>query len=177
MAQQVGAVAVVVVVRDHHAQLVQVAGPAQFAHRIGIGLRRQLAVQRQRHHAHPLGLRHVHLEALLQLAHRVVAHVAVLAVARGMHAVVEVDDHALAQRAAGRLQVLDAEVRGQRVQDGQATGDHRAAVFLQAGQVQLVDVSGADALLDQPAQALGRDAAVGDAAGGQQLRHRAGGAR
>ena len=68
-------------------------------------------------------------------------------------------------------------MRGQRVQDGQATRDHRAPLVLQAGQAQLVDPPGTQALLHQPAQALGRDAAVSDVVGREQLRDRAHGAR
>jgi hypothetical protein len=61
------------------------------------------------------------------------------------------------RRRRGRLQCLDAEMRGQRVEDGEAAGDHGAAVFLQAGQVELVD-GRPQALLHAPAQAVGRDA-------------------
>ena len=59
-----------------------------------------------------------------------------------VQALAQVDDHALAQRAAGRQQRLDAEVRGQRVQDRQPAGQHRAAVVAQRRPVQLVDVAG-----------------------------------
>ena len=71
----------------------------------------------------------------------------------------------------------DAEVGRQRVQDGQPAGQHGAALGLQPGQLDAVDVAGGDAAFDAPAQALGRDAAVAEAGRGQHLRHRAGRAR
>ncbi len=145
------------------------------------------AVQRQRDTAHARRLRRIDHEAALQPAYRGVANVAVGGSRPAAHAatrraqcrvaLVQVDDHALAQRAAGRPQGLDAEVRGQRVEQSQAAGDHRTALFLQAGQVEAVDVAGTQAALDQPAQACWRDDAVVDAAGRQQLRHGADRAR
>jgi hypothetical protein len=124
MRQQVGAVAVVVVVRHHLAHLVQRAGPAQLAACLGVGpgqapynsasatcATRRPAPRRPR--------------SALQFGHRGVAQV-VAPLALRLQAFVQVDDHALAQRPLGRQQRVDAEVRGQRVQDGQAAGQHGA---------------------------------------------------
>ena len=123
--------------------------------------------------AHPLGMGDIHLEAALQLAHGGVAGVGLAVVACGLDAVFEVEDDALAQGAAGRAHDLDVEVLRQRVEDGQATAEHGLALGLEAGQRQVFGAARGDALLDAPAQAFGRDAAVGDAVGGQDLRHRA----
>ena len=118
-------------------------------------------------------------QSALQLAHRVVAHVVGRRAWRSAsRRSSQVDDHALAQRAARRQQRVDAEVRGQRVQDRQPAGDHGAAVVA-SGRAARAGRCGRPARqpVDAPAQPVGRDAAVGDAAGGQQLRHRADRAR
>ena len=97
-------------------------------------------VQRQRHTAHARGLCGIDREAALQAAHRGSRECRRRPArprrgarrAQGGVALVQVDDHALAQRATGRLQGRDAELRGQRVEQGQAAGDDRPAVVLQA---------------------------------------------
>jgi hypothetical protein len=100
----------------------------------------------------------VDLEAALQLAHRGLADVRVPAAARARSpARRQVEDHALAQGAARRLQLVDAEVHRQRVEQRQAAGDDGAPVVAQAGQVERVGAAGLEAALHQPAQALGRD--------------------
>ncbi len=178
MAEQVGAVAVVVVVRNHHADLVQRGGPAELAHGlarlvvVGRG-RLQRGVQPQRQRLHARRLRRVDVEALLQRERRVVAQVAPLdgAVPR-RDALLQLEDDAMAQRAARRLQCRDAEVGHQRVEHGEAAAEHGAAVFLQPGEGEPVDATGAQALLDAPTQAVCGDGAVADAVGHQQLRHR-----
>jgi hypothetical protein len=48
------------------------------------------------------------------------------------------EDDALAQRALGRQQLGDAELRQQRVEDAQAAGHDGAAVVLEAGDLQPV---------------------------------------
>jgi hypothetical protein len=53
---------------------------------------------------------------------------------------------------------LDAEVRGQRVQDGQATRQHGAALGLERRQIQSVDMGRLQAAVHAPAQPFGRDA-------------------
>ena len=177
MGQQVSAVAVVVVVRHHQAEFMQGAGPAQFTSGLGVGVGQGGVEQRHGNAGDPAGLTFVDIKAALQLGHRGVAHVARQHVLDGVDALVQVDDHALAQRALGRPQFADAEVRGQRVQDGQAPRQHGAALGLQAGQFDPAQVAGLQAALDAPAQAVGRDAAVGDARVVQHVRHRAGRAR
>ena len=88
------------------------------------------------------GLRAVDHEAALQLAHRGLADVlAAWPGGAGAQALVEVEDHALAQRAARRQQLGDAELRRERVEDREPAGDHRAALFLQARQRELVDAA------------------------------------
>ena len=116
------------------------------------------------------------VEAALELGDRRVAQVVAARLVAGGEPLGQVDDHALAQRALGGRQLVDAELRADRVEDGQAAGDHRAAFGLHAGDVELVDVAQLDAALDQPAQAFGRDAAVGLAAGLQHVGHGARGA-
>ena len=177
MRDQVGAVAVVIVVRDHHADLVQRRRPAQLALQVQLGARLDLAVQALGRVLHAAGLHRVGAKALLQLGHRVVAQIVVGRIAVGGQALLQIEDHALAQRPACGLQRLDAELRRQRRQDGQAAAQHRAAFRLQAGQLQRVDAPGLHAGANAPGQALGRDRAVADAGGGQDLRDRAGRAR
>ena len=82
-------------------------------------------------------LREVDLEAPLQLAHRGVAHV--LAGRRARSAAWRAARSKITPwRSAPRagLQLVDAEVRRQRVEDGQAAGDDGAPVVLQARQVE-----------------------------------------
>ena len=119
----------------------------------------------------------VDLEAALQLAHRGLAQVLAAGVALGRLARGEIEDHALAQRAARRLQLGDAEVGRERVEDRQAAGDDGAAIVLQAGQREPVGAAGLEAALHQPAQAGRRDPAVADAARREHLRDRADRAR
>ena len=177
--EQVGAVAMVVVVRDHHARP-RAAPPPRRARAAprgsAAGAALSSSVERRRAPTRSR-LRDVDLEAPLQLAHRGVAQVLAAGATLGRLARREVEDHALAQRAARRLQLGDAEVRRQRVEDREAAADDGAAVVLQAGQRELVGAAGLEALLHQPAQAVGRDAAVADAARGEHLRDRADGAR
>ena len=107
--EQVGAVAMVIVVRHHHADLVQRTGPQQLAPHLGTGLRLHARVEVLGDRGDALRLLHVDQEAALQLAHRSVADVvSVLAHLGRLQALVEIEDHALAQRAARRLQRLDA---------------------------------------------------------------------
>jgi hypothetical protein len=81
-------------------------------------------------------------------------------------ALVQVDDHALAQRALGRLQRVDAEVRGQRVQDGQAAGQHgRRSAFRPGSSSRSMRWPAARQRSMHQRRPVGRDAAVGDAAG------------
>ncbi len=98
----------VVVVRDHHADLVHGAGPAQLAGGVAVGLVGAVFVQaipkRQCPLADAVGLRQVHMETPLQLAHRGVALVVLALVAGGLDALFQVEDHALAQGALGRAQ-------------------------------------------------------------------------
>ena len=117
----------------------QVAGPGQLATRLGVGLRKGCVVQLQGGVAHTAGLSHVHAKPRLQRRHGDVARV-LTSCARALcqQPLVEVDDDALAQRTLGRPHVLDAKVREQRVQDGQAAGDHGAAVVAQARHLQAV---------------------------------------
>ena len=166
--------AVVVVVRHHQPHLVQRAGPGQFTAGLGLDVGAGLLVQRQRQRGHPPGLGGVDLEPALQVGHRQVAQVTVPCLAARLQPLVQVDDDTLAQRTLGRLQCVDAELRGQGVQDGQAAADDGFAVGLQRRQVEPVDRAGLDAALHAPAQAFGRDGAVAAAAGLQHLRHRAG---
>jgi hypothetical protein len=136
-----------------------------------LGVRIDLLMPAQRQVAHALGLLAVDREAALQALDRVVAQVmAARAVAR-QQAVMQVDDHALAQRALGRQQRVNAEMRGQRVENGQAAGQHGLAFGLQAGQRDALGRAGGDAFADQPAQAFGRDAAIGLATGSEHFRH------
>ena len=117
--EQVGAVAMVVVVRDHHAGLVQGRRPGELAARlVGSPSGRRCRAGASASVADAPRLREVDLEAPLQLAHRGVAQVLAAGATLGRLARREVEDHALAQRAARRLQLGDAEVRGQRVEDG-----------------------------------------------------------
>lgn len=70
--------AVVVVVRHHHADFVQVGGPAQFPPLFALGgrdTRPHTVPQLQGTLAHTLSLLRIHAEALLQFAHRQVARV------------------------------------------------------------------------------------------------------
>ena len=179
--EHVGAVAVVVVVRDHHAGLVQRGGPAQFAARLAcraaLRMRLDAGVQVVGELRDARRLRRIDHEAALQFEHRGVAHVVCARrVLSGDAALGKVEDHALAQRAVGRLQRVDVEMRGEGVEQAQAAGDDLAPVVAQAGQVEAVDVPCAQAARDAPAQALRRDRAVGAAAGLQQLRDGAHGA-
>jgi len=174
MRQQVGAVAVVVVVRDHQAHLVQRTGPAQLAPRLGLGVGHDGVEQRQRHPRHALSLRGVDAKAALQLGHRGIAHIARQLTAQRQQAFLQIEQHALAQRALGRPKDVDAELRRQRVKDGQTARQDSAAVGLQARYVDAVDMAGRQAALDAPAQRCRGDAAVGPAGGQQQLRYRSG---
>jgi hypothetical protein len=116
-----------------------------------------------------VGLRDVDAEAALQLLRRRLADVVAARLRTGRTPpLVEVEDHALAQRTARRHQCLDAELGRQRVEDREAAADHRPAVVLQAGEVELVDAAGLEAALDQPAQPVGLDAAVADLVGLEQ---------
>jgi hypothetical protein len=125
----------VVVVRDHHPGLVQRRRPAQLAARLARRLGGAVVRAAQGDAPRPVGLLDVDLEAALQLAHRGVADVAGRPRALlGSWRAAEVEDDALAQRAARRLQLGDAEVSSQRVEDAKAAGDDRAAVVLQPGQ-------------------------------------------
>ncbi len=176
--QQVGAVPVVVVVRDHHADLVQRTGPGELAHARGCRPRSHLPEEAGRHRGHALGLGSVHLEAALQFLHGRLAHVG-------------------AARAG--LESLRGVRRGRRSRPGAARRAPAAArrcrsawrgcrgwrkpppstaqqVVLQAGEREAVGAARLQALRDAPAQPVGGDGAVGDAVGLQQLRHRAGGA-
>ncbi len=124
----------------------------------------------------PLGLGGVDLEAALQLAHRALAQVLAAGAACCRLARGEVEDDALAQRAARRPQLVDAEVRRQRVEDRQAAADDGAPLVAKPGQCELVGAARLEAALDQPAQSRRRDAAVADAACGEHLRDGADGA-
>jgi hypothetical protein len=167
----------VIVVRDHHPGLVQGRRPGELAPRL-VARRGGGAVEQvERELADPARLAQVDVEAPLQLAHRGVAQVLAAGATLGRLARREVEDHALSQGAARRLELGDAEVGGERVEDGEAAADDGAAIVLQARQRELVGVAGLEALLHQPAQAGRRDAAVADAARGEHLRDRADGAR
>jgi hypothetical protein len=67
----------------------------------------------------------------------------------------QVEDHPLAQGAARRLQLVDAEVHRQRVEQRQAAGDDGAPVVPEARQVEPVGAAGLEAAPHQPAQASG----------------------
>ena len=175
MGQQVGAVPVVIVVRNHEPDLVQGAAPGQFAPGVDVGVGQRAVEESQCHFGNALRLRRVDAEALLQFGHRGVAHVARALEQVHLKALVQVDDHALPQRALGRPEGADAEVRGQCVQDGQAAGQHGTPLGLEPGQVEAVDLAGLQAARHAPAQALRRDAAIAHARGQQDLRDPAGG--
>ena len=167
----------VVVVRDHLAELVQLRGPRKFAPRVDVGVGHGGVEERQRHGLHARCLRRVDTEAPLQLRHGGVAHVARARALQHGDALVQIDDHALAQRAARRLHLGDVEVGRQRVEDGQPAAEHGAAIGFQPRQVQLLDLFGSDALFDAPAQAFRRDAPVAHTRCLQDLRYRADGSR
>jgi hypothetical protein len=125
---QVGAVAMVIVMRDHHPRLVQPGRPRQLAAAFVAGLGKGAGEQRGGNGADAPRLGDVDLEATLQLAHRIVAHVAAVGAALGVAARREVEDHALAQRSARRPELGDAEVGRERVEDGEAAADDCAAI-------------------------------------------------
>ena len=182
VAEQVGAVAVVVVVRHHHADLVQRAGPAELAPRLvasaprlrrgrssaSATVRTRCGLLRRRRSKRRCSSRTDASRMSCPPASRAAA----------WQALVEVEDHALAQRAARRLQLVDAEVRRQRVEDRQAAGDHRAAVVLQARQRQALDaagLAGSCSISQRKPAGVMRPSVT--PLGGEQLRHRADRAR
>jgi hypothetical protein len=133
MGQQVGAVAVVVVVRHHLADLVQ-AQAQPSSRRVSesaSGMAASNSASASPATRAPASCRH--RKAPLQFGHRSLAHVLWPATLRRVQALLQVDHHTLAQRALGGPEFVDAEVRGQRVQDGQAAGQHGAAVGRRPG--------------------------------------------
>ena len=125
--QQVGAVAVVVVVRDHHARS-RAAPQAQPSSRRASLRRRRLRRRRaatsgdRARRARPARCR-PRSGAAARAPTRRACRAPPRRGARPPGALAEVEDHALAQRAARRLQRVDAEVRRQRVEDRQAAAD------------------------------------------------------
>ena len=180
MRHQICAVAVVVVVRNHLPDLVQRASPGQLAAclrwAIGIAIGQRLVEQRQRYAGHTRGMRFVYAKPLLELAHRLITHIARPLALLGGDALVQIDDDTLAQRTFGGQQFGDIEIGHQRVEDGQPARQYRTAFGFQAGQVDAINMAGLDGARHAPAQALGRDAAVADACGLQHLRDGACGA-
>ena len=71
----------------------------------------------------------------------------------------QVVEDAEAQRAADRVDSLDAKLRHRGRHDREAAGEHRRALRLDALELQPRDAPGADHPLAQPGEALGRDAA------------------
>ena len=126
MGEQVGAVPVVVVVRDHHADLVQRRGPAELAPRprsASCGADAVVAAPaRPRARARPARCRPRSAAAARAPSASRMSPGA--RAARRSSRSCEIEDHALAQRAARRLQRVDAEVRRQRVED--RTGRRRS---------------------------------------------------
>ena len=173
--QNVGAVLVVVAVRDPAADFMQLNGPAELAQQPvqldrGV-LAAKLAQQQARHLADPQGLRLVDAEPARQPLHGGGADVgfAVLALQ-------QVVQRAMAQRPLRRVQLLDLQQVEHCLQHADAAADHGPPVVLDAVQAQLVGRASREQAVMQPRQARPVDDARRVASRGQHVGHRADGA-
>jgi hypothetical protein len=155
---QVGAVAVVVVVRHHQPHFVQRAGPGQFAAGLGSTSGQacwySASASAATRPAWAVSTSNRPCRSATDRSRRSPCRALRRACRRWCRSMITPWRSA---PLAG-FSTLDAELRGQRVQDGQAAADHGLAVGLQRRQVEPVDRAGLDAALHAPAQAFGRDA-------------------
>ena len=151
--EHVGAMHLVLAVRDGQAELVQPGSPAQHravvrAELPGAG---DLVEQAQRRRLHARGLRGVDAVADHQRIHRCIARIVVADAAD------QVVQHALAQRRAADHHPLQPQRVEGRFQDEQPAGDERPPILRQAGQVDGVDVPGAEQPVAHDRQLYGGD--------------------
>ena len=171
--QYVGAVLVVVGVRDLAADLVQLRGPAQLLGKL-IGEGRfgaDLAQQARRNPLDAVCLGGIGAKFLCQALDRARTQVGMFHVA-----VNQVVQNTVAQRAVGRLHALNSEQLKRGAQDAQAATDHGFAVILDAIQAQAVDRLGLDQSVTQPVQPVAGDHVARPAGGVQRVGHGADGA-
>ena len=151
VAQDVGAVFVVVAVGDLRTDFVQLRGPSQLVFQpAGLALAHagaHLAEQPAGHPAHPVGLYRVDTELAGQSLHRGGAHVGL-----DVLTVEQVIQGTVAQGAFGGAHLVDIEQIEHGAQHGQAATDHRAAVFFQAGHVQVRGAPCLQQAVEQPVQ-------------------------
>ena len=174
--------AVVVMVGDHHPEFMQSRCPLQLASLVGGCVGRNRLVERFGHGHDTLRLGFVDRKTGLHFHHGSITHVTSFSqggfgLPLRLKPLLQVKNHALTQRPFGRQELINAEVHRQGIENGHASADDLPAIVFEAWQSQFVHAPRLQALGDQPAQAVGCDAAVGDPAGGQYLRHRTCGSR
>jgi hypothetical protein len=157
MLQHVGAVHLVLAVRDRQAEFVQARGAHQHPAIVGAELpvAADAIEQLRGGRGDALGLGRVDAVALHQRQHRGVAGIVGAATAE------HVMQHALAQRGLAHAHAFQAERRERGFQHQQAAGDDRAPLLGQAGQVDRVDASRAQQPFAHLRQRFRRHRALG----------------
>ncbi len=138
---EIGAVFVVARPTDRQPDLVQARCPAQQPSRLArfqTPVHRGAIEQDQRGSFHATGLLHVDCIALHRAPDRFVAHVGVVDAAE------QVEQEPLAQRALGSFHRLDLKNLEGRAQDREAAGEHRCAIWGQAGEFEFFDAAAID---------------------------------
>ena len=172
VAHQVGAVHLVLAVRDGEPDLVHAAGPGQpvAVRLVELPGVLHLVVQAHRRGLHPRRMRRVDAVAARQRQHAGLARIGVAGPAD------QVVEQALAHRRLAGAHAVDVERAEHRFQDQGAAGDHRAAILGQGGQADALDLAGIEQALAHLVEAIEGDAVVGRPQRGADLAQRAHGA-